>query len=176
MSGLKRGDGINMAIPKFPLKMQDGAQVRSIEGLRDHADLWTLEQGFRSGRLVRWLTVWHYEDLAETLRRLDGEGCGLRRRLCKVLGISYSEQMEADYRARAAEVKASEAKAAEAPEASAEESTIPEPSEVRRSVVMNDEVADRVAEIAEVIISKLPSPDENIPLDEYTEYYLQWKR
>jgi len=136
-----------MATPKFPLKMQDGAQVRSIEGLRDHADLWTLEQGFRSGRLVRWLTVWYYEDLAEALRRLEGEGSGLRQRLCSVLGIPYSEHMEAAYRAKAAEVKAAEAKAAEAPEAPAEEPTVPEPPAARRPVVMSDDVADRIADL-----------------------------
>lgn len=94
-----------MAPPKFPLKMQDGAQVRNMEELREHADLWTLEQSFQDGRLVRWLKVWHYAELAEAVQRLDGETSDLHIRLCAVLGIPYLESMETEYRATAAEAK-----------------------------------------------------------------------
>ena len=40
---------------KFALKMQDGAEVRNIEDLREHFDIDTVVGYFLDGRLLTWL-------------------------------------------------------------------------------------------------------------------------
>lgn len=143
-----------MAPPKFPLKMQDGAQVRNMEELREHADLWTLEQSFQDGRLVRWLKVWYYAELAEAVQRLDGETSELHIQLCAVLGIPYLESMEAEYRATAAEAKLAVENTVE----EVEESNSPESRAVAEPTPMSEEIADRIIDLIDYKGSASPRP------------------
>ena len=80
-----------MAI-KFPLKMADGAQVRSIEELREHFDLATVLDYYSSGRLVDWLRSRYYDDEADAISKLDQSSIYFKKSLCGALGVLYSEE------------------------------------------------------------------------------------
>ncbi|WP_044973333.1 DUF6273 domain-containing protein [Ruminococcus sp. HUN007] len=52
-------------IIKFPLKMKNGALVRSLEELRENADLESIMQYYFSGQLTRWCKAFGITDLPE---------------------------------------------------------------------------------------------------------------
>ncbi|WP_044973329.1 DUF6273 domain-containing protein [Ruminococcus sp. HUN007] len=50
---------------KFPLKMKNGVEVRSLEELRENADLESIMQYYFSGQLTRWCKAFGMTDLPE---------------------------------------------------------------------------------------------------------------
>lgn len=54
-------------IVKFPLKMKNGAQVRSLEELRANADVESIMQYYFSGQLSRWCRVFNIKELPEKI-------------------------------------------------------------------------------------------------------------
>ena len=54
-------------IVKFPLKMKNGAQVRSLEELRANADVESIMQYYFSGQLSRWCRVFNINELPEKI-------------------------------------------------------------------------------------------------------------
>ena len=76
---------------KFPLKMSDGAMVRSIEELREPFDLTTVLSYYDNGRLVKWLENGYYDEEAGKVAALDSFSDSFKEELCAVLGVSYSE-------------------------------------------------------------------------------------
>ena len=54
-------------IVKFPLKMKNGAQVRSLEELRANADVESIMQYYFSGQLSRWCKVFNINELPEKI-------------------------------------------------------------------------------------------------------------
>lgn len=77
---------------KFPLKMADGAQVRSIEELREHFDLATVLEYYTSGRLLDWLSSRYYDEEADMVSKLDSSSADFKKSLCEALGVPYSEE------------------------------------------------------------------------------------
>ena len=77
---------------KFPLKMSDGAQVRTLEELREHFDIASVLSYYADGRLVEWLTDRHYEDKAEKATALDSSANDFKQSLCEILEVTYSEE------------------------------------------------------------------------------------
>lgn len=86
-----------MAVPKFPLIMGDGSQVRTLEELREHADLYTLEARYQDGALQRWLKAWDFQEEAAHLEELSSETENSHQALCAALGVTWTEQLEAAY-------------------------------------------------------------------------------
>ena len=80
---------------KFPLKMADDAQVRTLEELREHFDLTSVLGYYDDGRLIEWLTDRYYDDEAEKINALDSSAGDFKKQLCNILGAPYSED-EAD--------------------------------------------------------------------------------
>ncbi len=80
-----------MAAIRFPLKMADGAQVKTIEELRGHFDLADVVRYYNDGRLYKWLKAWYYDAEAEQVRRLDSCSKDLKKSLCEILGVTYQE-------------------------------------------------------------------------------------
>ena len=59
-------------IVKFPLALADGTKARSLEELREHADIKSLVGYFDDKRLSRWLMANYLEDEAEKLEKIQG--------------------------------------------------------------------------------------------------------
>lgn len=60
-------------LTKFPLEMANGAKVRSIEELRENADVKSIVAYFLDGRLGRWCNAWRYDDLPAQLENATAE-------------------------------------------------------------------------------------------------------
>ena len=75
---------------KFPLGMKNGAEVRSIEELRENFDMESLMKHFLSGKLKRWLESYYYDDILEKIQDLTGEEENFTEILAEALGITVS--------------------------------------------------------------------------------------
>ena len=84
-----------MAKIKFALKMKDGAEVRTLDQLREHFDLASVLGYYSSGRLYDWLESRGYDE-AEKLKALNPSLVSFQRDLCEVLGVAYSEPENPD--------------------------------------------------------------------------------
>ena len=88
---------------KIPLKMSDGAVVRTIEDLREHFDLEAVLGYYSSGRLAEWLEERYCEKEAAEVRNLATDAKNFNETLCAVLGVTY-EKKAGDRRFGAAEI------------------------------------------------------------------------
>ena len=79
---------------KFPLFMKDNIPVRTMEELRNHFDVWKLQDYFANGRLAIWLRDRYEDELCKSIMALDPKQNDLMEQLCCILGIQYdnSEQ------------------------------------------------------------------------------------
>ena len=56
---------------KFPLEMADGTKARSIEELREHADIASIAAYYENGKLYRWLLANYLDDEAEKVEKIQ---------------------------------------------------------------------------------------------------------
>ncbi len=84
-----------MAKIKFALKMKDGAEVRTLDQLREHFDLASVLGYYSSGRLYDWLESRGYDE-AEKLKALNPSSASFQKDLCEVLRVAYSEPENPD--------------------------------------------------------------------------------
>ena len=80
-----------MTAIKFPLKMADGADVRTLEELREHFDMKSVLSNYANGKLEKWLRSRYYYDEADAIAKLDPESPGIHKELCEILAAAYSE-------------------------------------------------------------------------------------
>ena len=80
---------------KFALKMADGADVRTIDELKEHFDVESVVGYFTDGRLLNWLQVRYYDDEADKVQRLKPNDPQLHKKLCAIFGVK-SEVEELD--------------------------------------------------------------------------------
>lgn len=76
---------------RFPLKMKDGTDVRTLEELREHFDLESVLGYFADGKLKTWLADRYYDEMAQKLDALSADMPDLNAQLCGVIGVEYSE-------------------------------------------------------------------------------------
>jgi len=76
---------------KFPLKMANGSQVRTLEDLRENFDLASVLGYYDTGRLYDWLMVYYYEEEAKKISDLDSSADDFKESLCDILGATYAE-------------------------------------------------------------------------------------
>lgn len=81
---------------KFPLKMPDGTEARTIEELRGHFDLATVLSYYSNGRLAKWLEDRYYDDEAKKVAELSSSSDDLGKQICDILGVDYSEDSTVD--------------------------------------------------------------------------------
>ena len=77
---------------KFPLKMKDGYDARSIEELREHFDLESVLGYFADGRLHSWLRDRYFENEAQQVSELDPNDSELVAKICNILGVEAPNQ------------------------------------------------------------------------------------
>jgi tetratricopeptide (TPR) repeat protein len=76
---------------KFPLKMPDGTQARTIEDLREHFDYNSVLEYYQNGKLKTWLEDRDYTKEAQMIGYLRPSADGLMKEICEILGMEYSE-------------------------------------------------------------------------------------
>ena len=76
---------------KFPLVMGNGAEARNIEELRENFDMMLVTEYFSNGKLQRWLENNYYDDILETVQKLDSNEHGFGQNLAKALGIKWED-------------------------------------------------------------------------------------
>ena len=86
---------------RFPLKMADEFQVRTLEELQEHFDLVSVLEYYDNGKLVEWLTDRYYEEEAEKIKALKSSAKDFKKRLCEIFGADYTDDKaeEADLEA-----------------------------------------------------------------------------
>jgi len=78
-----------MARVKFPLKMADGENVRTLEELKEHFDLTSVLGYYDNGKLLEWLEDRYYEDEEKKIKTLDRNARDFKKCLCDILGADY---------------------------------------------------------------------------------------
>ena len=76
---------------RFPLKMKNGAEVRTLDELKANFDLESVLGYFTDGKLRTWLADRYYDVEAAKVAELDPDSDNLKAKLCEVLGVSYTE-------------------------------------------------------------------------------------
>ena len=79
---------------RFPLQMNDGAAVRTLEELREHFDLESVLGYFADGKLKTWLADRYYDEMAEKVADLSADMPDLNAKLCEILGVEYSAEAD----------------------------------------------------------------------------------
>lgn len=74
---------------RFPLKLAEGAEVRTLEELREHFDLQAILEYYKNGQLLTWLEDRYLEGEAAAIQALDESAPDFQRRLCEVFQVEY---------------------------------------------------------------------------------------
>jgi len=74
----------------FPLKIS-GAEVRTIEQLREHFNLAEVLEYYANGKLQKWLASYCDDTVTEKVGALDKSAPDFKKQLCEILGADYSE-------------------------------------------------------------------------------------
>ena len=72
---------------KFPLKMADGAEVRTLDELKEHFDIESVVGYFHDGRLLNWLKARYYDPEAEQVEQLVKGDKDISQKLCAIFGV-----------------------------------------------------------------------------------------
>lgn len=82
-------------IIRFPLKMKNGIEVRTIEELRENFDVESVLGYYVDGTLRTWLEDRYYDDKALCVTELDPKDPELGAKLCKILEVEFIEDENA---------------------------------------------------------------------------------
>lgn len=77
---------------RFPLEMDNGVEVRSVEELRDNFSLVKVLTYFENGRLIIWLRDRYANDIADALEILDKTEEKLAKKICEIFDVPYDEK------------------------------------------------------------------------------------
>lgn len=76
---------------KFPLKLKDDFQVRTLAELKEHFDLDKIVAYFLDGKLLIWLKARYYEPEVKAVHSLRKNDPELQKKLCQIFGMEYSD-------------------------------------------------------------------------------------
>ena len=79
---------------RFPLEMDDGAEVRSMEELREHFSLARVLIHIKSGKLSKWLRARYEDEIADQIDSLDPDDQELAKKVSGIFGVPYDEKAE----------------------------------------------------------------------------------
>ena len=74
---------------RFPLKMKNGAEVRTLDELKENFDLESVLSYFTDGKLTTWLADRYYDEKAEAVSALSADTPDLNAKLCNILEVEY---------------------------------------------------------------------------------------
>ena len=78
----------------FKLKLKDGAEVSTLEELRDNFDLEAIVEYFKRGELLTWLEDRFYDDEADAISEIDAKDRNLTAKLCAALNVECDDNLE----------------------------------------------------------------------------------
>lgn len=81
---------------RFPLAMENGIEVRSMEELRNNFSLGRVLEYVQNEKLVTWLRDRYENDIADAIAELDKMDCELPRKVSAIFDIPYDEKAEYD--------------------------------------------------------------------------------
>lgn len=82
---------------RFPLKMKNGTEVRTLDELKENFNLESILGYFSDGKLATWLSDRYYDEKAEAVSALSSDMPDLSAKLCEILEVEYkAEDDEAD--------------------------------------------------------------------------------
>ena len=76
---------------RFPLKMKNGAEVRTLDELKANFDLESVLSYYDNGKLQTWLENYFYDEQAKAIAALSPDMPDLNQRLCEILGVEYQD-------------------------------------------------------------------------------------
>lgn len=79
---------------RFPLEMENGAEVRSMEELRDNFSISKVICYLKEGKLVTWLRDRYANDIADLIEELDLQDERLAEKVSEIFDIPYDETSE----------------------------------------------------------------------------------
>ena len=79
---------------RFPLKMKNGAEVRTLDELKENFDLESVLGYFTDGKLQTWLADRYYDEKAASVSELSTNmwAWELAEKLCEILEVEYQEE------------------------------------------------------------------------------------
>ena len=77
---------------RFPLKMKNGSEVRTLDELKANFDLESVLGYFANGKLHTWLADHYHDEQAEAVSALSPDMPDLNARLCEILGVEYQAE------------------------------------------------------------------------------------
>lgn len=81
---------------RFPLEMDDGKEVRTLDELRDSFSLERVLAYLEDGKLITWLKARYADDIAQSLEALAKDDPELPKKVCEIFGVEYDESSAAD--------------------------------------------------------------------------------
>ena len=79
---------------RFPLEMEDGIEVRSVEELRKNFSLPRVLGYIQDGKMITWLRDRYENDLADAIEMINPEEREAAKKICEVFDIIYNEDPE----------------------------------------------------------------------------------
>ena len=76
---------------RFPLKMKNGAEVRSLDELKENFDLESVLGYYVSGQFVIWLRNYYYDDIANKIESIDINSKDVTKQLCDIIGVEHND-------------------------------------------------------------------------------------
>lgn len=81
---------------RFPLEMEQGVEVRSMEELRENFSLGRVLFYMSNGKLVTWLRDRYADDIANAIEGLNTGDDELPKKVCEIFEIEYDEEVAMD--------------------------------------------------------------------------------
>ena len=81
---------------RFPLEMDNGVEVRSVEELRDNFSLVRVLGYVENGKLIVWLRDRYANDLADAVEELDKDDPELTKKISEIFDVPYDASTERD--------------------------------------------------------------------------------
>ena len=81
---------------RFPLEMDNGVEVRSMEELRNNFSLGRVLEYIQNGKLVTWLRDGYENNIADAIAELDKTDSELPKKVSAIFDVPYDEKTEDD--------------------------------------------------------------------------------
>lgn len=79
---------------RFPLEMENGVEVRSLEELRNNFSLSRILGYINDGRLVTWLQDRYEKTIADAIIGVDLSADDAAKKICEIFDVAYDENAE----------------------------------------------------------------------------------
>lgn len=74
---------------RFPLEMENGIEVRTLEELKENFSLGKVYSYYNNGKLLTWLKDRYLDDIVKEIEELDSSSREFAQKLCDIFGVEY---------------------------------------------------------------------------------------